>query len=251
MGLCLLLTPISSWAQHRGGESQDQVVLDGGGAFRSLLLPGWEQYRKGQQRWRVFAGVEAVSLLGGGHQTWESHRFRNSYRELAWERARDGQGARRLDGDFEYYEAMSLYASSGVFDRRPDLEALYPEENPATFNGALWQLSRQLFSLDEGTDPTHPAAGPALQHYRTRAIQPEYEWDWGSDLQARDRFSRWIERSDDARGRATLFMGLLLANHLLSGLDALVPGASEQPRVALGFDPAFRGAVVLRFEGWP
>ncbi|MEX2527368.1 MAG: hypothetical protein WEA09_06990 [Gemmatimonadota bacterium] len=251
MGLWLLFVPGSTWAQHRVGESPADVALDGGGAVRSLLLPGWDQYLERQGRWRIFAGVEALGLLAGGHQTWEARRFRDSYRNLAWEQARAGLAAKRLDGDFEYYEAMSSFASSGVFDRQPDVDALYPENDPATYNGALWRLSRQLFSLEEGVDPTHPTAAPALQHYRARAIQPEYEWDWGGDLQARERFSRWIERSDDARSRATLFMGLLLANHLLSGLDALVPGASDEPRVILGFDPAFRGAVVLRFKGWP
>lgn len=251
IGLWLLLMPASASAQQGGGGSQDEVALNGAGAVRSVILPGWEQYRHREKRWRLFAGLEAVALLAGGHQTWEAGRFRESYRDLAWTRARGEQGARRLDGGFEYYEAMSAYASSGVFDRRPDVDALYPEDDPATYNGAVWRLSRQLFALEEGADPTHPTAAPALRHYRARAIQPEYEWDWGGDLEARDRFSSWIEQSDDARSRATLFMGMLVANHLLSGLDALVPGASDEPRVVLGFDPAFRGAVVLRFEGWP
>ncbi|MFW5905134.1 MAG: hypothetical protein ACOCUZ_02850 [bacterium] len=164
-----------------------------------------------------------------------------AYRDLAWERARshlwDG---RRRDGPWEYYETMLEYEMSGRFDLDPASERLVPETDPATFNGRIWELARELHlpgGVQDDPDPESEAFRRALDYYRERAVRPEYAWDWRGDEESRRRFSSLIRRSDEAARAATAFIGLLLVNRFVSAVDAYLSGGSgsSSVRAASGF----------------
>lgn len=203
-----------------------------GAALRSLALPGWGQQVQGRAHWWIFPVIESVGWAGWIQARREGDRFRERYRDLAWDTARrsiwDGP---RVDGPWEYYERMLRWRASGAFDRAPGLPELLPEEDPATFNGSIWSLARAIH-LGGRTDvaPNDPAYLQALEYYRGRAVPPELAWDWDGDEEARLRFGALVRESDDAFRRATAFVGLVLVNHFAAAVEAWVaehPGPLE------------------------
>ena len=198
----------------------------------SLLLPGSGQHALGQRRWMAYAAVELGAAVMYLDRRWSGHDLRDRYRELAWSAARDGRGPAVVD-DFEYYERLITWTSSGAWDRDVDAPGLQPETDPATYNGSIWQQAQDLFF---GPDPASvrpgdPAWEQALQYYQTRAYGPEFLWDWSDDPEARERYADLLDDSDDDLRTATTMLGILLANHLVSAADAFL---SARARAASG-----------------
>jgi hypothetical protein len=99
-----------------------------------------------------------------------------------------------------------------------------PETDPRTYNGAVWLLARRTFwqNPDSAPPPTSPEYQRALQFYEARAVGPEFLWSWqNSDLEWQE-YRATIAHSDNAFRRAQNELGLLLANHIVSTIDALV-----------------------------
>ena len=195
-----------------------------GGAFAgSLVLPGVGQAALGLKRWLVY-GVLELAFWGVHLEAAADYRqLAAAYRDLAWEAARSPTGpAERVEGSFGYYETVGQYVRSGAYDRDPGAPGLQPEDDPATYNGTVWQLARQLF-LPGGTgDPGTPAYDSALAYYEEKAAGPDFLWDWSGRLSEMDRYGGIIRDADAvARVRATA-LGLVLANHMVSAVDALV-----------------------------
>lgn len=187
----------------------------------SLLLPGTGQLVLGQRRWIVYAALELAGWAFHLDRRRTGRRLRGEYRDLAWTEARGAAPQPRLDGDFEYYEALEHWSRSGTWDADPRLEGLQPETDPGSYNGFVWALARDLY-LPPGASEADPRFAQALAYYEERAYRPELLWDWTGKEAALDRYIRLIDGSDDALRTATVVLGAVVANHLLAGVDAFI-----------------------------
>jgi hypothetical protein len=189
----------------------------------SLLIPGTGQLLAHQDRGAVYLAAEVYLVsrfLQLDHEAMaEAHRFQN----LAFEVARRSYGPVRRDTIFEYYEQMERFAESGAYDADPGA-AFVPESDPGTYNGSVWLLARRTYWEDPNVrpDPTSPQYWKALQFYQARAVGPNFQWSWRDHSLEHEVFRDYIKRSDTAFRRAQNQIGLLLANHVLSAVDALI-----------------------------
>jgi hypothetical protein len=189
----------------------------------SAIVPGTGQGLLGQDRAIAYLAVEAYGWLRYASDVREGRRQRSAYRSLAASVARAYLSDQKPAGDFEYYERMEHYVESGVFDTSPS-DGLQPEMNPESFNGFIWLRARTTFWEDPATPPP-PESEPfaaALEYYADRAIQPEFRWSWRNAQLEQDLFRRTIVRSNDAFRRSILDLGVIIANHALSTVDAYV-----------------------------
>ena len=214
----------------------------------SGVLPGWGQQRLNKIRWLGFMAVELV----GWAFLWERQRtgrdFRTRYRDLAWFVARRGTLGERMDGDFEYYEALVKYRASGAFDEDPYVGGVQPETDTTTFNGALWSLAREIYLVPgpQGTPgPGSSEYDQAMEYYAGRSIGPEFQWDWNGDEASRAEYDRLIQRSDAALRQVTTVVGVILANHLAAAFDAFITARLR----AVGSAVEFRLVAVPEAHG--
>ncbi|MGH7504910.1 MAG: hypothetical protein ACRELX_04645, partial [Longimicrobiales bacterium] len=59
-------------------------------------------------------------------------------------------------------------------------------------------------------------------YYAAHAIPPVFSWAWGDSNLEQQVFAGLIRESDDAFRDSTRLLGIILANHALSAVDALV-----------------------------
>lgn len=189
----------------------------------SLLVPGTGQLLARQDRGAVYLAAEVYLLsryLQLDHEaTQEARRFQN----LAFEVARRAFIPTRRDTVFEYYEQMERFVESGVYDADPG-PALVPESDPATYNGSVWLLARRTYWEDPNVspDPMSPQYVNAVLFYQARAVGPNFQWSWRDHSLEHQVYRDFIRRSDTAFRRAQTQIGLLLANHVVSAVDALI-----------------------------
>lgn len=189
----------------------------------SLVAPGMGQLMARQDRGLIYLAAEAFVLSRFIQLSHDAHRGANRYRDLAYMVARRGYTVSRRDTVFEYYETMERFANSGEFDLDPG-PALSPEDDPTTYNGSVWLLARRTFWSDPNTPPppTAPEYQLALQFYRGHAVGPDFRWSWSGATLEQQEFRATIRSSDDAFRHAQGQLGVLLANHLVSAVDALI-----------------------------
>ena len=201
----------------------------------SAIVPGAGQGLLGQDRALAYVAVEAYGWLRYASDIREGQRQRRGYRRLAARVARAYLSDVRPSGDFEYYERMEHYIESGVFDSSP-AEGLQPEPNPESFNGFIWLRARTTFWEDPAIPPpaTSEPYSAALEYYAERAIQPEFRWSWRNAQLEQDLFRRTIGRSNDAFRRSIQDLGVIIANHALSTVDAYVTVRIRHARQASG-----------------
>ena len=217
----------------------------------SLLVPGTGQLLAHQDRGAVYLAAEVYLVsrfLQLDHEAMlEARRFQS----LAFDVARRSYLPVRRDTIFEYYEQMERFAESGSYDGDPG-PAFVPEADPQTYNGAVWRLARRTFweNPDVPPDPTSPEYWRALQFYQARAVGPNFQWSWRDHSLEREVFRDYIKRSDTAFRRAQNQVGLLLANHVLSAVDALISarmsaaaGRAAQMQTSVGL-----GTTQVRFS---
>lgn len=204
-----------------GGETGPVILTTPGGAFvASLLLPGAGQAALGLARWPLYVAMEAGLWWTWADQGGDFAAFRDGYRDLAWDAARV-QTAPRQDPAWPYYEAMSQWLRSGAFDAEPT-PGVQPEADASTYNGYVWELARGLYLPAGPVDPGGPEYAAALAWYLGRAAGADYLWSWIGREEDLARFRGLIRSADDARRRQTTALGLVLANHLVSAVDALL-----------------------------
>ncbi len=189
----------------------------------SAFVPGSGQVVLHQARFVPYLLAETFLLSRYIADVDEGQQRRREYRSLAASVARALYSDTRPVGDWDYYERMEHYVESGVYDRVLG-GSIDPETDPATFNGSVWELARRTFwsSPDSTPDPASTEYRRALSFYVNRAIRPEFRWSWRNAQLEHDVFRRTIERSNDAFQRSVQDLSLLLANHVLSTVDALV-----------------------------
>jgi hypothetical protein len=191
----------------------------------SALLPGMGQRYLGQGRWIAYLGIEAWAWIQFFDERSEGSALQTDYRDLAWSVARRVSSGPRVDGDFEYYEAMTKFAESGAFDAEPQRPGLQPETDVETFNGSLWQLAREIYFAPDDGEPVSegsPAYQNALQYYRERSITPGFTWSWRENELQQSVYGSLIEQSDENLRNSTTMAGVIILNHVVSAVDALI-----------------------------
>ncbi len=189
----------------------------------SLLVPGTGQLLAHQDRGAVYLAAEVYLVSRFLQLDHEALAEARRFQDLAFDVARRSYVPMRRDTIFEYYEQMERFAESGSYDTDPG-PAFVPEADSLTYNGAVWLLARRTFWEDPNVrpDPTSPPYWRALQFYQARAVGPNFLWSWRDHSLEHEVFRDYIKRSDTAFRRAQNQIGLLLANHVLSAVDALI-----------------------------
>ena len=216
---------------------------------KSAVLPGWSQWTSGQARTWAYLAWEGLTWGLFLHRRALGDRRRTDYRDLAWERGRLQVGVRE-DGDFDFYERMGNFERSGAFDLDPTTTGLQPEEDASTYNGRIWGLAVGLFLGPGPVGPGAPGYESALEYYRERAYSEAFLWDWSQDPASRQEFRGLIEESDDAFRTARIAVGLVVANHVTSALDAFLSTRGPLESLSSAVYPAetHPGAVVWEWR---
>ena len=189
----------------------------------SLLVPGSGQLAAGQSRGLVYLAAErwvASRALAAGRR---GRQAASHFRQLAFDVARHQFVAGRVDGPWDYYEAMEKFVDSGVYDANPS-GPFTPESDSTTFNGSVWQLARRTFFTNPDSAPgaLSPAYQAALRFYKAHAVTDTFRYSWRGARLEQDVYRGEIRTSDDAFRARTNYFGVLVLNHLVSAIDALI-----------------------------
>ena len=190
----------------------------------SAAIPGAGQARLGQDRFIAYLALEGFLWARYAADRREALRERAAYRRVAMLVSRAAFPGDKPVGDFEYYERMEDWIASGNFDRDPNTAVLDPETDTTTYNGAMWLLARKTY-WPTPTTPPPPGSGAAvaaLRFYEESAIRPQFQWSWRNARYEQDVFRRHIRASNEAYRNAIEDIGVVIANHVLSTVDAYI-----------------------------
>ncbi|WP_284351624.1 hypothetical protein [Roseisolibacter agri] len=190
----------------------------------SAVLPGSGQAVMRQTRAAGYAALELYTWLQFAESRRDARRARGEYRRIARDIARQPCAAPCPDGDWDYYERLENpdFVGSGRFDVVPGGE-LDPETTDSTYNGSVWTRARQLYFGGNASLPTtDPAYQRALAYYRQHAYGDAYLWSWRDRQNLLGEYRLTIKRQNSADRAATNAMGVLIANRMLSLVDAFV-----------------------------
>jgi len=217
-GLALIAAASAGMAQQQ--EPPASVFVR---PLASLLVPGTGQLLAHQDRGAVYLAAEVYLVSRFLQLDREAMAEAQRFQNLAFDVARRTYGPVRRDTIFEYYEQMERFAESGAYDADPG-GAFAPDTDSGTYNGSVWLLARRTYWEDPNVppDPTSPQYWKALQFYQARAVGPSFQWSWRDHSLEHEVFRDYIKRSDNAFRRAQNQIGLVLANHVLSAVDALI-----------------------------
>lgn len=214
----------------------------------SALLPGTGQALLRERRFVPYAAFELYSWIQYAAHSQQGRERRNDYRSLAATVARAPLSQTQPVGDFDYYERLEHYLESGAFNVTPGGE-LNPESDTSTYNGFVWLLARRTFWKDVNRPPLRSSDEWQLAErlYRRRAYSDEFRWSWRNAQLEFDEYRREIRGANDANRRAVQDLGLMIANHTLSMVDAFVTirvrrrvGAAGESRTGIELDLPFR-----------
>jgi hypothetical protein len=201
----------------------------------SLVLPGTGQLLAGSEHGALYIVAEIFLLARFVSLEHDAHQQAGRYRDLAFNVARGAFAPQTRDTVWGYYEAMGEYVESGPFNDSTG-STVVPPTDARTFNGHIWQLARETFfaNPDSAPDRNSTAYQAALGLYRRRAVGPDFRWSWRGAAIEQDLYRQTIQSSDEAFRQARQQLGLLLANHLLSAVDALVSNRLSQRHTHVG-----------------
>jgi hypothetical protein len=221
----------ASFLVEEGGDGSQAAstpsARPGKGFLLSALAPGAGQWFQGQGRWPAYAAIEIWAWFQFLDLRREGRDLRSDYRDLAWFVARRVSTGPRTEAGWDYYEALSEYRSSGAYDVDPEAPGVQPETDPETFNGSIWALAREIYLPEDPENPVPEGSEPYLraqEYYQQRAYEPRLAWDWGTNLLHQQEYGSLIRKADEALRSSTGMVGIILANHLLSAVDAFVSG---------------------------
>lgn len=213
----------------------------------SLILPGAGQALLRQERFVPYAAAEAFFVLRYTQNFRDARRERDRYRTLAASVARAPFGNARGHGSFEYYESMDQFVESGAFDAVSGGD-LDPEPDTTTFNGRMWLLARKTYWRDVALAPPRDSREWRLAEsfYVNRAVRGELRWSWRDAQLEYDEFRRTIRRSNDAYRDALADLSVIIANHVLSSVDAFVSVRLRSRTGSEGRSLFIRGELPIR-----
>jgi hypothetical protein len=218
----------------------------------STIVPGTGQAWLGQDRFVAYLAVEAYAWARYIADAREGRQARSSYRNLASEVARRPFSATRPIGDFDYYERMEKFVESGAFDAIAGGD-LDPDPDTTTANGAIWLLARQTFWSNPSVAPPRDSTEYkfAEEFYRERAVGPDYRWSWTNAQLEYAEFRRTIHRSNNAYRNSLEDLGLVIANHALSTVDAFITVRLRRQVNADGKRFELTGSLPFGRGRWP
>jgi len=187
----------------------------------SLLLPGAGQLMGRQDRGAVYLAMEIYLVSRFLQLNRDASRESERFHSLAFDIARRAFSPTRRDTVFEYYEQMERFAESGRYNATPGV-VFTPETDVRTYNGSVWLLARRTIWPDPDVVPDSVLYARAVEFYMARAVGPAFQWSWRDHSLEHEVFRETIRRSDDGFRRAQNQVGLLLANHVVSAVDALI-----------------------------
>lgn len=220
------LSPLASSGGSAGSDGSHWTI-DGKlpiwtAPIASAIVPGSGQAMLHQQRLLAYLAVEGFVWLQYFKDVHDWRQERAAYRNLAAQVARSPFTPNPAVGGWDYYERMEHYLESGVYSLNGSTTNVQPESDENTYNGAMWALARSNFWPDPTTAP--PTDSPEYQHallfYESRAVTSDYRWSWRNAQLEQDLYRRRINKANDAVRRATSDLGIVLANHVLSAVDA-------------------------------
>jgi hypothetical protein len=213
----------------------------------SAVLPGTGQLLQGKDRGALYLAAEGLLLVRYFSFNGEGRSAGERYRNLAFDIARAPFEPAIRDTTFEYFEQMGKFIESGPFDADPG-PGFAPPTDERTYNGSVWLLARETFFPDPDSVPDvdSPEYQRALDFYQSRAVGPNFLWTWRNAGLEQDLFRGSIAQSDESFRRATQQLGLLLANHVISVIDAFITG-----RLGTGDRVSVRSAVAAGTAGDP
>jgi hypothetical protein len=187
----------------------------------SAIVPGLGQARLHKDRFAAYLAAEGFFLVQYAKDSRERARSAREYRAIARDIARRNFTASPPDTIWQYYEKLEKFLESGAYTMAPN-GPVVPESDTATYNGSLWLLARRQYGvpLDDPSPQSSDRYALALALYETRAVRQPYRWSWRNAQLEQDLFRRTIARSNDASRHATFDLIALIANHLLSTVDA-------------------------------
>jgi hypothetical protein len=191
----------------------------------SLSLPGAGQHVLGQPRKWAYVALEVAGWAFFIERRRAGGRYRDRYRDFAWENGRIQSGS-RVDGDFDYYERLAHWTRSGAFDRDASSPGVQPELDDATFNGSVWSLATRIHGAS-GVPEADPAYQSALAYYAAQAYGAELLWDWTGAPGTQVEYAGLLDTSDSRFRQATTVLGVVIANHIVSAADAYVSSRSR------------------------
>lgn len=189
----------------------------------SVVVPGTGQLLRRQERGAVYLLVELFLLQRFAALWGEAREHESQYRSLALRVARAPFAPLIRDTVFEYFEQMGSFVESGPYDTDAG-PAFSPPLDELTYNGSIWALARRTYlaSPNAPADTASPEYRAAIAFYRRRAVGPNFRWSWRAATMEQDLYRRTIRAGDESFRRAQQQVGLLLANHFLSAVDAFV-----------------------------
>jgi hypothetical protein len=189
----------------------------------SAAVPGSGQMMLRVERFLPYLAFEAYTWTQYAAHSREYRRHRNAYQELSSRVARSPFTIVFPRGDFEYYERMQHFRESGRFEVMVG-GVLDPEPDTTTFNGSVWLLARRTYWSDADVMPDTGTREwkQAVDFYIRRAYDQPYRWSWTRAPLEFDEFRRLIRRSNDSNRKSVQDLGAIIANHMLSAVDAYV-----------------------------
>lgn len=189
----------------------------------SAVVPGTGQARLGQDRFVGYLAVEGFLWVRYLADRRAGTDARNAYRDLAIRVSRAEYPGPKPQGNFEYYERMEHWIASGVYDGDPT-DGFAPESDTTTFNGKMWSIARTTYWSDPRVPPPvdSPAYQAAIRFYVQNAVPPEFRWSWRNARFHQDTYRRTVRASNDGFRHAAQDIGAVIANHVLSTVDAYI-----------------------------
>jgi hypothetical protein len=177
-----------------------------------------------QTRAAGYAALELYSWLQYAESRRDARRFRQEYQRIARNTARQPCPNPCPNGDWNYYERLESprYVGSGRFDAVPG-GAIDPETADSTYNGEVWLLARELYFGDQSELPPSDARyQSALAYYQRNAYTEPFAWSWRNGQAQLAEYRLAIARRNSADQSATNALGVVIANRVLSLVDAFV-----------------------------
>jgi hypothetical protein len=186
----------------------------------SLVVPGTGQLAMWQPHGVAYLAAEVYEWLQYAESRRDRNRSRDEFREIALVARRPFGGA--ANGPWSYYERVEERVASGMYNATPG-QPLTPETDTSTFNGKLWEKAQNLFFIPGAPEParTDPRFQSALAFYDSAAVKDGFLWSWRDDQLTWDVYKSAVARKNQATRNMRMAGGIIMANHLLSAIDAL------------------------------
>ncbi len=214
----------------------------------SAVVPGAGQAMLGSLRFAPYVAVEVLGWVRYADHAGDARTQRDAYRRLAAEVARApfSSSSSPPVGDFDYYERLEHFLESGRFDAVSG-GGLDPETDTLTYNGFVWQLARRTYwaSPDVPPDTSSSEWKQSIDFYRRRAYDQSFRWSWTGSPSDFNRYKQLIRDTNDSHRRSIQDLGLVIANHLLSTIDAYVSVRLRRTRGPLGDGLSVRASLPL------